>query len=86
LSELLYVQPKKSCCCYPANSFVELPGFLQLDATTANGAKAQVDESSDWVWNKIMLGLNIYGVTTGFGATSHHRTQERIELQRELIR
>lgn len=54
-----------------------------LDAATA---KARVDESSDWVRNKIMRGSDIYGVTTGFGATSHRRTQQGVELQRELIR
>ncbi|KAG0587727.1 hypothetical protein KC19_2G187100 [Ceratodon purpureus] len=54
-----------------------------LDAATA---KARVDESSDWVLNKIMRGSDIYGVTTGFGATSHRRTQQGVELQRELIR
>ncbi|KAG0592831.1 hypothetical protein KC19_1G283900 [Ceratodon purpureus] len=52
----------------------------------AANAKARVDESSDWVLNKIMNGGDIYGVTTGFGATSHRRTQQGVELQRELIR
>lgn len=54
-----------------------------LDAATA---KQRVDESSQWVLNKIMRGSDIYGVTTGFGATSHRRTQQGVELQRELIR
>ena len=54
-----------------------------LDAATA---KKRVDESSHWVLNKIMRGSDIYGVTTGFGATSHRRTQQGVELQRELIR
>jgi phenylalanine ammonia-lyase len=52
----------------------------------AENAKARVDESSSWVLNKIMNGGDIYGVTTGFGATSHRRTQQGVELQRELIR
>lgn len=52
----------------------------------AENAKARVDESSDWVLNKTMNGGNIYDVTTGFGATSHRRTQQGVELQRELIR
>lgn len=54
-----------------------------LDAATA---KKRVDDSSIWVLQKIMRGSDIYGVTTGFGATSHRRTQQGVELQRELIR
>lgn len=57
--------------------------LVHLDAAIA---KARVDESSNWVLAKIMKGSDIYGVTTGFGATSHRRTQQGIELQRELIR
>jgi phenylalanine ammonia-lyase len=45
-----------------------------------------VDESSDWVLAKIMSGGDIYGVTTGFGATSHRHTQAAVELQHWLIR
>lgn len=56
---------------------------VSLDAASAKG---RVDESSNWVLNKIMAGGDIYGVTTGFGATSHRRTQAGVELQRELIR
>lgn len=60
------------------------PGVLvELDAAVA---KARVDESSNWVLAKIMKGSDIYGVTTGFGATSHRRTQQGVELQQELIR
>jgi phenylalanine ammonia-lyase len=60
------------------------PGLqVKLDAATA---KDRVDESSNWVQQKIMRGSDIYGVTTGFGATSHRRTQQGVELQRELIR
>lgn len=57
--------------------------MVELDAAVA---KKRVDESSNWVLAKIMKGSDIYGVTTGFGATSHRRTQQGIELQRELIR
>ncbi|KAH6558576.1 hypothetical protein KP509_1Z056200 [Ceratopteris richardii] len=49
-------------------------------------AKQRVDESSLWVLNKIMKGCDVYGVTTGYGATSHRRTNQGVELQRELIR
>jgi phenylalanine ammonia-lyase len=52
----------------------------------AENAKRRVDESSNWVLTKIMNGGDIYGVTTGFGATSHRRTQQGVELQKELIR
>jgi phenylalanine ammonia-lyase len=54
-----------------------------LDAANAKG---RVDESSNWVFTKVMKGGDIYGVTTGFGATSRLRTQKGVELQRELIR
>ena len=56
---------------------------VSLDVASAKG---RVDESSNWVLNKIMAGGDIYGVTTGFGATSHRRTQAGVELQKELIR
>jgi phenylalanine ammonia-lyase len=58
---------------------------VQVVLDAAN-AKARVDESSNWVLTKIMNGGDIYGVTKGFGATSHRRTQQGVELQRELIR
>ncbi|KAL2630378.1 hypothetical protein R1flu_015064 [Riccia fluitans] len=54
-----------------------------LDAATA---KERVDKSSDWVLNHMVKGTDTYGVTTGFGATSHRRTNQGVDLQRELIR
>ncbi|KAG6543491.1 hypothetical protein Mapa_015161 [Marchantia paleacea] len=54
-----------------------------LDAASAKG---RVDESAHWVTNNMMKGTDTYGVTTGFGATSHRRTNQGVQLQRELIR
>ncbi|KAL3688282.1 hypothetical protein R1sor_014591 [Riccia sorocarpa] len=54
-----------------------------LDAATA---KERVDKSNDWVMNHMVKGTDTYGVTTGFGATSHRRTSQGVDLQRELIR
>lgn len=56
---------------------------VSLDATVA---KSRVDESSNWVLDNMLKGTDTYGVTTGFGGTSHRRTNQGVELQRELIR
>ncbi|KAL4200868.1 hypothetical protein AMTRI_Chr02g255770 [Amborella trichopoda] len=47
---------------------------------------SNVSASCQWITESSTKGADTYGVTTGFGASSHRRTNQADSLQRELIR
>ncbi|XP_058071962.1 phenylalanine ammonia-lyase-like [Magnolia sinica] len=57
---------------------------IHVDLAVEN--RPSVDASSQWVTDSTSKGVDSYGVTTGFGATSHRRTDQPGALQKELIR
>ncbi|XP_056172322.1 phenylalanine ammonia-lyase-like [Syzygium oleosum] len=49
-------------------------------------ARAGMEASSNWVRESMEKGTDSYGIMTGFGASSHRRTNQGAALQKELIR
>jgi phenylalanine/tyrosine ammonia-lyase len=52
----------------------------------ADEARPRVKACSEWIVDSVVNGGDIYGVTTGYGGTSHRRTRDVHALQVELVR
>lgn len=59
---------------------------LQAKVDLSESARAGVEASCEWIMENINKGTPIYGVTTGFGAASHRRTEQGLALQKEMVR
>ncbi|KAI4305570.1 hypothetical protein L6164_028931 [Bauhinia variegata] len=58
----------------------------QVRVELSESARARVEASVEWILESIEKGTAIYGVTTGFGAASHRRTNQSLALQKEMAR
>lgn len=61
-------------------------GGSEVKVELAEAARSGVKASSDWIMESVENGSEIYGVTTGFGASSNKRTNQVQALQKEMVR
>jgi len=60
--------------------------YSQAKVELSESAREGVDASCKWIMDNIDKGTPIYGVTTGFGASSNRKTQDGLALQKEMVR
>ena len=68
------------------NRFFGYAAVARITIRQGEVARPRVKASSEWILDCIAHGGDIYGVTTGFGGTSHRRTKDGPALQVELLR